>query len=170
MSATYTLKVFAKSFSLSIEQLFDRTWILYDIYKLPIYFRGRRITLIQDGNIIPEWFEYVSGNDRRGVTVRAGFMECSAEMTVNQRDIQQWFDAAQSTRDQRATNTYNASHLCCHGHTWFQSFWATNKSPKDLLCWHIVNRLHQIDDIKNPPPVKEAEPSFFDNIKKKLFA
>jgi hypothetical protein len=169
MSTTYSLKAFASRYSLTVEQLFDRTWMLYDITKLNIRHLSHPITFIHDGNPIPEFFEYRKPGVN-GHMVRGSFMNQVHDLTVNERDIQAWFDAAQSTRDQRATNTYNASHLCCHGHTWFQSFWATNKSPKALLCWHIVNRNQQIEDIKNPPPVKEAEPSFFDNIKKKLFA
>lgn len=169
MSTTYSLETFARGYSLSIEQLFDRSWILYDIYKLPIYYRGQRVTLIQDGNAVPEWFEYRMGG-RNNMNVRGEFKANQSEMTVNHRDVQSWFDSAVGSRDRRPTNTYKAEHLCDYGHTWFQAFLATMKQPNSLLCWHITNRNQMIEDEKNPPPAVEPEPGFFDLLKKKLFA
>jgi hypothetical protein len=169
MSTTYSLKAFASSYSLSIEQLFDRSWMLYDVTKLRILHLGNPITFIHDGNQIPEFFEYRKPGVN-GHQVRGSFMNQVHDLTVNKRDIQAWFDAATGNRDQRATNPYRSKDLCTYGHTWFETILATMKSPNSLLCWHITNRNQQIEDIKNPPPTKEAKPSFFDNIKKKLFA
>lgn len=170
MSATYTLEVFAKGYSLTVPQLFDRTWMLYDIYKLPIYYRGRRITLIKDGNDVPEFFEVKLENSRDASRKRYTFIDRVDQFTVEQHDIELWFESAQSTRDNRATNPYNGEHLCTYGHTWFQAFLATMMSANRLLCWHITNRNQQNEDIKNPPPIVEATPGFFDTLKKKLFA
>lgn len=169
MSTTYSLKEFAARYSLTVEQLFDRSWMLYDVTKLKIRHLSYPITFIHDGNPIPEFFEYRKPGVN-GHVVRGSFMNQVHDLTVSERDIQAWFDEAQSTRDKRATNTYRSKDLCTYGHSRFDTFLATLKSPNALLCWHITNRNELIEEEKNPRPVEPPAPSLFTLLKKKLFA
>ena len=57
MSDIYTLPALVESYGLTIDQWFDKRWNLQDPFKLPYYFRGRRVNLIRGTGKFPERFE-----------------------------------------------------------------------------------------------------------------
>ncbi|QBJ02751.1 hypothetical protein MZD04_gp225 [Pseudomonas phage Psa21] len=143
MSTVYSLEVFAKRYELTIAQLFDRSWMLYDIYSMPINYRGRPITFINEGTQIPSCFE-VSVH-RNGTTKRFPFLTTLSELTVSQDELDVWF--------RKVRPNYYAHLLCSYDHGLLASILAHQKDANSLLCWHITNRLNMIQDGAVPEPI-----------------
>lgn len=152
----------ARSFTLTIEQMFDRDWMLHDIHQLDIRYLGNQVTLITDGNMIPEYFEIVLDTSVQRSRLRV--LDCINEFTTSPTAVYDWV---------RAEGKRKATvKICTHGAGALETFLATvDQSPYALCKFHIKCKHQEHWEIHNPiaKPAEKAN-SVISGIRKAVTA
>lgn len=146
MSDIYTLPALVESYGLTIDQWFDKRWNLQDPFKLPYYFRGRRVNLIRGTGKFPERFEVqaVKGQANRPILWENKW----EELTVSEKDLLVWMRKYGSDENRWSPlNTFDCGML--------DSFTMSRASGPSRFLWHLKNVRNEIAAASQENPVLE---------------
>lgn len=131
----------ARSFTLTIEQMFDRDWMIHDVHCLDIRYLGNPIALISDGNLVPEYFETILDTNVQRSRLRV--KDCISGFTTTPMAV---FDWARAQGKKKIVTK-----ICTHGAGALETFLATvDQSPFALSKFHIKCKHQEHWEIHNP--------------------
>lgn len=158
MANEITLQELGNSFKITREQLFDVNWIRLDIGELDLYYLGNRLVLINDGQMIPEYFEVILDTPVQRSRLR--LLDCLNEITTTRTAVFTWARKGISTKP--------APKLCTFGAGALETFLATiDQNPYALIHFHIKCRQQEQWVHYNPLATLVDKPTgFFQRIAK----